>query len=448
MLKQEQNDGISLLMIHFVIILGVLVFSCLMFYSTYHLSNSFRYLAKTAEQQIELRKAARELMDASDYLTENVQRFTINGDMRFLDEYFIEAFAAKHREEAIARMSEEKGSVIALQKLQNAMDNSMRLMNQEYYAMRLVIEAKGFTEYPNILKSVRLSDKDQALAPEEKMRHATELVLGDDYYNMKLQIRNNMRICLSELERMAYDTDASELATLHDEMTFIRVVIALQIIAVFLMVWLTFHLGIQPILNAVNHIKENKFIPELGANEFRYLASAYNKMYGVYKNSLERLNFKVSHDELTGAYNRYGYELLLYSVDLMSTYMVLLDVDDFKNINDTYGHETGDKILIKLVQVLKRNFYSDYYICRLGGDEFVVFVVHSSEMERNLIASKLEKVNVELADSDDGLPAVSISIGIVHAKNAINAEDLFNKTDIAMYKAKQGGKNTYAFYSR
>ena len=69
-------------------------------------------------------------------------------------------------------------------------------------------------------------------------------------------------------------------------------------------------------------------------------------------------------------------------------------------------------------------------------------------MERNLIASKLEKVNVELADSDDGLPAVSISIGIVHGKNAINAEDLFNKTDIAMYKAKQSGKNTYAFYSR
>ena len=76
---------------------------------------------------------------------------------------------------------------------------------------------------------------------------------------------------------------------------------------------------------------------------------------------------------------------------------MMLDVDNFKTINDTYGHETGDKVLKKLVQVLKKNFRSDDYICRLGGDEFVVFMVHSDEMQRKLIEMKLEKINQELS---------------------------------------------------
>ena len=111
-----------------------------------------------------------------------------------------------------------------------------------------------------------------------------------------------------------------------------------------------------------------------------------------HKKSIERLNFKASHDELTGAYNRAGFDLLLSSLDLNSTYMMMLDVDDFKNINDTYGHETGDKVLKKLVQVLKSNFRFDDYVCRLGGDEFVVFMVHSNEMQRKMIEVKLEKI--------------------------------------------------------
>ena len=114
-------------------------------------------------------------------------------------------------------------------------------------------------------------------------------------------------------------------------------------------------------------------------------------MYEVYRNSLERLNFKASHDELTGAYNRSGYELLLSSVDLGSVYMLLFDLDNFKEINDTYGHEVGDKVLIKLVNILKLNFRSDDYVCRIGGDEFVAIVsgTNCEEVCQNIIEKEL-----------------------------------------------------------
>ena len=446
MLQQKQNDGISLRTIHICLLIGAAIMAALMLYATVRLSTNFSHITQASEQQIELRKAARELMDASDYMSECVQRFTVHGDRRFMDDYFREVFEDNRREAAIRTMSRGNGTEKALSHLQRAMTASLQLMKREYYAMRLVIEAQGFTDYPEVLGNITLSPEDQALTEGEKMSRAVELVQSDEYYSQKNIIRKNMRDSLDELERMAYDKDAQMLGTFQKEMGFVRIVILLQTVSIFFMVWLTAHLGIHPILNAIEQIKADSTIPEVGANEFRYLARAYNKMYEVYKNSLERLNFKASHDELTGAYNRAGYDLLLSSIDLSTTYMLLFDVDNFKSINDEYGHETGDKVLVKLVQILKSNFRSDDYICRIGGDEFVVFMVHAGKTQRNLIENKIHTVLKKLADTEDGLPRVSVSVGITHGSDAADSENLFNLTDKAMYQAKQNGKRGYAFH--
>ncbi|MCR4615259.1 MAG: diguanylate cyclase [Clostridiales bacterium] len=445
--KKKRKDGISLKTINALLIILALVITGLVFFSTYKLFLSFSNMTETSEQQILMRKAARELMDASDYLTENVQRFTVHGDMTFLNNYFEEAFEANHREDAISRMSMGEGSAAALEKLQAAMEDSMKLMEREYYAMRLVIEAKGYKEYPDILKSVELSEADIALSPEAKMSRANEMVLDEEYYRQKENIRIDMRASLDELENMAYATDKTAIDSFHKDLVFVRIVILFQGIGILFLVWLTSRLGINPVLNAVDRIKENTQIPEVGANEFRYLARAYNKMYNVYKSSLENLNFKVSHDALTGVYNRSGYDLIVSTLDLESTYMLLFDLDDFKGINDTYGHEIGNKVLIKLAQSLKNNFRSDDYVCRIGGDEFVVFMVHSAEMQDDLISAKIENISKELRRTRDGLPSASISVGIVHGSDATDVENLFEKSDEAMYQSKKSGKNTYTFHS-
>ena len=211
--------------------------------------------------------------------------------------------------------------------------------------------------------------------------------------------------------------------------------------------WLTSKLGIHPILNAVDRIRSGAKIPESGASEFRYLVRAYNKMYDAYQSSLKKLNFKATHDELTGVYNRAGYESIIAGIDLQSTYMILVDVDNFKGINDTYGHEVGDRILIKLTQSLTSHFRTDDFICRIGGDEFIVFMVHSNKRMRKLIAEKIKAINEELENTDDGLPKATISVGIVHGSDADEADELFKKTDKAMYQSKKKGKRGYTFSS-
>ena len=441
------KNGISHRIVHLWLIIIIIIFSGTVVFATIRMTDNFLDITEASDQSSELQKAAHELMNASDYLTEQVQRFTINGDVCFMEQYFTEAFESRRREEAISKMAMDSRTDAALSQLQVAMDNSVELMELEYYAMRLVIEAKGYTDYPEILDSVTLKEEDKALSDQEKIRLATELVLSDEYYEQKDRIRKGMQDSLDELDKLAKSIEESELASLKRELRIIHIAILIEAILIFYLIWLTTKLSIEPILKAVGQIKEDLPISEDGSNEFRYLANAYNKMYEKNKSSFENLSFKVSHDELTGAYNRAGYDLLLSSIELDSTYMMLLDVDDFKQFNDTYGHETGDKILVKVVTVLKRVFRDDDCICRIGGDEFVVLLRHSGNIQNSLIKAKLEQINKDLRNTDDGLPAVSISVGIMNGKDVTDAKQFFEMTDKAMYESKKQGKGTYTFQS-
>lgn len=164
-----------------------------------------------------------------------------------------------------------------------------------------------------------------------------------------------------------------------------------------------------------------------------------------YKKDVERLSYQASHDELTGLYNRFGYDFILSELDISSVYLLMVDVDDFKTINDRYGHEIGDKVLVKISDTLKTNFRSDDCICRVGGDEFVVVMVHANLSHRALIKSKVEKINRELADTGDGLPPISVSVGITYGSEASDAIELLKLADLAMYELKRSGKQGYRF---
>ena len=132
-IKQNRKyGGVSLRTIQILLIVAAVIFSALMLFFTFYLSNNFQKITQTSEHHIELRKTALELMNASDYLTEKVQRFTVEGDTRFLDAYFEEADSLHRREDALSKLAKEKGNDAAVKNLQAAMDASMQLMVREY----------------------------------------------------------------------------------------------------------------------------------------------------------------------------------------------------------------------------------------------------------------------------------------------------------------------------
>lgn len=155
--------------------------------------------------------------------------------------------------------------------------------------------------------------------------------------------------------------------------------------------------------------------------------------------------YKATHDALTQLHNRAGYNFLLTTLDLSKIYLLVIDVDSFKNINDTYGHEVGDLVLQKVARAIKSNFRTDDYVCRIGGDEFVVLIANATESQKKTITSRVTRINKDLADTSDKLPAISVSVGAVMGSEGVEAKELFEKADRALYERKRNGKNGITF---
>ena len=126
--------------------------------------------------------------------------------------------------------------------------------------------------------------------------------------------------------------------------------------------------------------------------------------------------------------------------------MLIADVDLFKNINDEKGHEVGDKVLVKVAEALKRSFRTTDYACRIGGDEFAVVLMGLRGEMRAVLERKLKKIGAELADTSDGLPKVTLSIGVAFGSQLPENTNLYHAADTALYEAKHRGRNRYVFY--
>jgi len=436
-LSKRNRDGLSLRAIYVWIMIATLIISGLMFHATFSLTSTFQQLTDATENQIALDKAAHELMDASDYLTERVQRFTVNGDPRFMNEYFTEAFETNRRENAIEKMSGNPEVSAALEKLQKAMEESRELMHREYYAMRLVTEAKGYSDYPAELREIRLTEQDAALSPEDKMRRATETVLDDAYYDQKERIRADMRESLEALETLTRDAESAAFANVGTVMNRVRVIIVFQILGTALLVWLTVRLGINPILKAVDRIKKDLPVEEKGANEFRYLARAYNGLNVQLSEENERLKEAARSDALTGIRNRLGLRNDYDSYQGHEVTVMLLDLDSFKMINDTRGHEEGDRVLSETGRLLADVFGREHCY-RYGGDEFLVIMPDCTEAE---FRTKLDTVMANRPVFRDGeeVSRCGYSVGYVHAfvDEQRDLRDLFAEADQKMYQIKR-----------
>ena len=446
--KKGAERGVSLRRFSWLMLFLSLIIMAILLYTTISTVRAFDALSDATGDYIELAAAADDLMDASDYLTEEVQRYTVMGDRTHLENYFREAETERRREHALAVMFKNAPNSPALAQLQSAMNESMDLMSREHYAMRLVLDAYGDTDIPAALENVELTAEDQALTKEEKTDKARLLTHDADYYAQKTRIREDMQQCVDTLTGTTQKTREEMEKKTGTSLKWMIALILLQSICVFKILWLTTRLGVRPLQMAVNHIRKDEQLPVTGAQEFRYLADTYNKMYHTYKKNIESLSFKASHDELTGVYNRAGYDLIRESVDLSSTALMILDVNFFKEINDTSGHETGDEALKKVGRVLTENFRSVDYICRIGGDEFTVFMVNLKDDPEELIRRKVDQINEALMDDSDGSPSVSMSVGIAIGDGEADSQELFRRADTALYHVKENGRMGCCFYEK
>jgi diguanylate cyclase len=166
------------------------------------------------------------------------------------------------------------------------------------------------------------------------------------------------------------------------------------------------------------------------------------------KQKLNKSQLKAMTDSLTKLPNRGAYDICIqkeyvrfcrYGGDLS---LLVCDVDKFKNINDTYGHQAGDKVLQLISRQIKKGTRESDLLTRYGGEEFVVILPETSSEEAMLVAEKIRgKVACSPFHFKGERVQVTVSCGVASFKKGYRIEQVFDATDAALYKAKEGGRN-------
>lgn len=170
------------------------------------------------------------------------------------------------------------------------------------------------------------------------------------------------------------------------------------------------------------------------------------------KNTERKYREQAQRDSMTKLYNRVsGREIVESYLDRKNPYescgMLVMDVDYFKGVNDSYGHLFGDKVLIKISQLLMDHFDKKAVVSRVGGDEFVVFFY---DIDNDQLVSRIggffDDIKTLTFEENDYIPTCSIGVCFV-PKNASNCsyDQIFQNADWALYQAKKRGRNRYVF---
>jgi diguanylate cyclase (GGDEF)-like protein len=152
-------------------------------------------------------------------------------------------------------------------------------------------------------------------------------------------------------------------------------------------------------------------------------------------------------DSLTGVFNRNYLEEISDVLELKDYIVMLVDIDHFKRINDTYGHEVGDKVLSKFAETIKQNLRRDDIIIRYGGEEFLVLLKNYRKQKKDSLRVAERLMDTIESTEFSGIK-ITVSIGInMDTDKSRNLTDAIKKADTALYKAKREGRNRIEIFT-
>ena len=410
----------------------------------------YAILRSSMQDYISCENAAHELQEGSDILTKQVRLAAATGDSQYIDAYFEEANVTQRREKALQKLDNLDISPDAIKTLQKALDASVGLMQTEYYSMRLVEESIGNqpSTWPEELQNVTLSEEDSALTSSEKLQKAQQMVIGQSYEATKDVISRDVSTSIATLTEVINNRQ-NHAAGIFTRIFILIIICVLLFATMMLFICLLMRFWIvRPLLNFNHDIEQDTTLSIGGANELQVLAKTYNKIYEENEERQRLIKHQAEHDPLTDLLNRGSYDRIfdLYAKDQKDFALILVDVDTFKSVNDTFGHATGDVILKKVARLLTTTFRTIDYVCRIGGDEFAIIMVEMTSDLSYTITEKITEINRQLAIAEENIPAVSLSVGVAFTDRQNPGTSQFSDADSALYYTKEHGKCGCNFY--
>jgi len=183
---------------------------------------------------------------------------------------------------------------------------------------------------------------------------------------------------------------------------------------------------------------------EINRELLKELIEKYSGVVRELEEKVEVIQKMSMTDGLTGIYNRkkfteeFGREVKRHGRSREGLTLAVMDIDHFKRVNDTYGHEMGDRILIDFCRIVMANIREVDIFARWGGEEFALIVVGSSKEGAHIVLERVRE-RIERHNFDHG-ERLTCSIGSVTIEDAA-PEEMFTKADKALYRAKKNGRN-------
>ena len=437
--------------LHLVVVLMFLIgvaFSVVVVAATFRVTAQYDDSNAATEEFLECQTDVYIVRDAIHHLNEYARDFVVSGSTDQVIQYFNEVQVHRSMEQAMDEMRSFLVNDRTLKQLETAVQLNDRMSEIQCYAMRLAIEAYGYDldKYPALLKTVSLDEADLALDQTGQRDKALDMLFSKDYSNLRTQVDVRIDLCRDTLaasmtDRQQANFEAMQRLLRRQRMLVIALSATLLLVLLFVLIWVVY-----PINSLVRGIQGMEAVGVRGSSELKFLSETYNAMYRQMQDTNAQLDYKATHDGLTGLYNRSAYEALWGHGHEEHIALLIVDVDLFKEVNDTYGHDVGDLVLVRVAKVLLDSFRDADKVCRIGGDEFSVIMVGVTPAVKHVIRKKIGNALNILSVPDGRVPGVTISVGCAFSDELREGEDLFKNADRALYRVKENGRNGCGFY--
>lgn len=447
--EKASAKGVKIKVLNWIFLLVEFGLSLLVLFSFISVNTKYNNLFYTVNDFTESNKAVIEFRNASDFLTDQARLFAINEDSSFLDSYLKELNSTCRREQALEILELSHDGDEPDVNLKHALEDSNKIVQNELYAAKLVWTSLSVdvSTQPDTLQAISIRPEDKNLSPKERIKKAQDILFGSSYIDSKAVINKHISSALTALVNASLNEQKEKGEVISHLFFVFRLSLSLLFGIFIIYIFVIIFLVLRPIHSHISKIESGEKMNVEGSFETRYIANAYNALLDKNEIKASILKHKAEHDCLTGLINRGAFDQIkkIIAESTESVAYLIIDIDFFKQINDNHGHQTGDLVLRKIAGLLTEQFRNTDYVARIGGDEFAILMTKIGDHPESVIQRKIVNLNSILQNVHDGLPSVSLSVGVSISDNGYN-EELEKQSDEALYRVKKGGRCNCSFF--
>ena len=438
--------GLSLNLLNIVMVMIGIVVAVLMVVNNYKTNESYRLMDAVIKESLLSQNATGMMESISSGMSGSALAFAETGDPSHVYSYIGQMNTLNEEFAETGMLSESRQAEDP--DLAQAVAAFHTLRDTEWTAMRLKAESLSMpmTAFPEQLQAVALPEEYASLPAEEKAEKAVALLNAPEYAGQKTQLAGSVDASHRFVSERASERTAGASEQMKQVVYRQKILIILFIAIAFVALVLNRMMVLHPLVRSADLLDRREPIPVRGSSEMRHLAEVYNDVLRDNEKKREALSYAATHDPLTDLLNRAAFDSAYRQYSKGRIGILVVDVDTFKHFNDEFGHDTGDRVLIRVADELRHSFRGSDLICRIGGDEFCIIMTDADSSQADRVRTTVRSINESLAADRKDLPAITVSVGAAFWDRANPGPDIFRDADTALYQVKRHGKSDCAVY--